>query len=265
MGDFASRQEADIDNCPALVLQQLTKQFGEKIAVNQVSLEIPRGVLYGFVGPNGAGKTTVLSMVSGILRPTAGSAWVLGKNVWLDPAVAKAFIGVLPERDQMFDKLTGFELLRYTGLLRRLPEPEVLKRAEELLTALDLREAKNKLISDYSTGMAKKIGLASALIHAPKLLLLDEPFEAVDPVSAARIRDILRAYIADGGTVVFSSHVMELVENLCDHVAVISQGQIVAAGTLDQVRGDTTLQERFLGLVGTSQLQEGSLSWLHSL
>ncbi|MDO4241422.1 MAG: ABC transporter ATP-binding protein [Microbacteriaceae bacterium] len=250
---------------PAIQITALTKQFADKkVAVDNLNMTVPTGTMFGFVGPNGAGKTTTISMISGLLRPTAGSVAVLGQDVWSDPIASKARLGVLPERDQLFERLSGFEHLRYTGLLRGLAEADTVRRAEELLEALELTADKNKPIADYSTGMAKKIGLATALIHAPRVLLLDEPFEAVDPVSAARIRDILKAYVADGGTVVFSSHVMELVERLCDHVAVINKGALVAAGTLAEVSNGQSLQDRFLHLVGSGELAEGSLSWLHA-
>lgn len=248
----------------ALVLEGLTKQFGEHVAVNQLSLRVPRGSTYGVVGPNGAGKTTTLSMVTGLLRPDLGRATVQGHDVWSDPARAKALMGVLPDGLRTFDRLSGRELLRYHGLLRAMPEQTVLERCDQLLTSLGLADAGDKLVVDYSAGMTKKIGLACALIHAPRLLLLDEPFEAVDPVSGQVIRQILKQYVAGGGTVVLSSHVMELVESLCDRLAVIVDGQVVAEGDLDEVRQGQTLQQRFLGLAGVQAGDEEVLSWLQS-
>ena len=203
-------------------------------------------------------------MATGLLRPDAGTATVLGVDVWADPAAAKARMGVLPDGVRMFDRLTGAELLRYTGLLRGMQETDVVSRAAELLTALGLDEARSTLVVDYSAGMRKKIGLACALIHAPRLLVLDEPFEAVDPVSGEAIRSILRGFVASGGTVVLSSHVMELVESLCDRVAIVAEGRILADGTLDEVRAGESLQQRFLQLVGVHELGEGTLSWLRS-
>ncbi|WP_404311458.1 ABC transporter ATP-binding protein [Agrococcus terreus] len=247
-----------------LALRGLTKRFGPKAAVDGLSLDVPAGSMLGLLGPNGAGKTTTLSMATGLLRPDAGSAWVLGADVWADPAAAKARMGVLPDGVRMFDRLSGSELLRYTGLLRGMPEPLVRERAGELLEALGLASAGSTLVVDYSAGMRKKIGLACALIHAPRLLVLDEPFEAVDPVSGETIRQILRGFVGSGGTVVLSSHVMELVESLCDRVAVIAEGRLLADGALDEVRAGSSLQERFLALVGTHALGEGSLSWLRS-
>lgn len=245
-------------------LRQLTKRFGPRVAVDNLSLDVPRGSMFGLLGPNGAGKTTSLSMATGLLRPDAGAAFVMGHDVWQDPVVAKAAMGVLPEPEQMFDRLTGRELLRYSGLLRRMRPEDVMQRTDELLAALGLTDAASKLVIDYSSGMKKKIGLATALIHAPRVLVLDEPFESVDPVSGETIRSILRSYVAGGGTVVLSSHVMELVENLCDHVAIMAEGRVLAAGTLDEVRGGVGLQQRFLDLVGVHELGEESLAWLRS-
>lgn len=248
----------------ALVLEGLTKQFGSQVAVDHLSLRVPRGSMYGVVGPNGAGKTTTLAMVTGLLRPDMGHAAVQGHDVWSDPAKAKALMGVLPDGLRTFDRLSGRELLRYHGLLRSLPEQTVSERSEQLLGSLGLADAGDKLVVDYSAGMTKKIGLACALIHAPRLLLLDEPFEAVDPVSGQVIRQILRQYVDGGGTVVLSSHVMELVESLCDRLAVIVGGRVVAEGSLDEVRQGQSLQERFLGLAGVHTGDEEVLSWLQS-
>ena len=249
---------------PVLAIRSLRKQFGQHVAVDDLSLDVPAGTMLGLLGPNGAGKTTTLAMATGLLQPDAGSAWVLGADVWQDPAAAKGRMGVLPDGIRMFDRLTGAELLRYSGLLRGLGESEVRDRATELLEALGLTEAGSTLVVDYSAGMKKKIGLACALIHAPRLLILDEPLEAVDPVSGQTIRQILRAFVAGGGTVVLSSHVMELVESLCDRVAILAQGRLLAHGDLDEVRAGVSLQQRFLDLVGSHDLGEGTLAWLRS-
>lgn len=249
---------------PVLAIRSLRKQFGQHVAVDDLSLDVPAGTMLGLLGPNGAGKTTTLAMATGLLQPDAGSAWVLGADVWQDPAAAKGRMGVLPDGIRMFDRLTGAELLRYSGLLRGLGESEVRDRATELLEALGLTEAGSTLVVDYSAGMKKKIGLACALIHAPRLLILDEPLEAVDPVSGQTIRQILRAFVAGGGTVVLSSHVMELVESLCDRVAILAEGRLLAHGDLDEVRAGVSLQQRFLDLVGSHDLGEGTLAWLRS-
>ena len=252
------------DTAAALSLVGLSKSFGAKHAVVDLHLEVPAGAMFGVVGPNGAGKTTTLSMATGLLRPSAGTARVMGFDVWSDPARAKSLMGVLPDGVRLFDRLSGAELLRYVGLLRRVPASDVASRSEELLEAMGLTADRNTLVVEYSAGMTKKIGLACALIHAPRLLVLDEPFEAVDPVSGEGIRSILRNYVHNGGTVVMSSHVMELVESLCDRLAVVSSGRVLAAGTLDEVRAGSTLQQRFLDLVGFTAAGEGSLAWLRS-
>ncbi len=248
----------------ALSLAGLHKSFGAKHAVADLNLEVEAGRMFGLVGPNGAGKTTTLSMATGLLRPDAGTAYVLGHDVWSDPAAAKALMGVLPDGVRLFDRLTGKELLRYIGLLRRVPPADIASRSEDLLATLGLAEDASTLVVEYSAGMTKKIGLACALIHAPRLLILDEPFEAVDPVSGEGIREILRSYVKGGGTVVLSSHVMELVENLCDSLAVIAEGRVLAAGTIDEVRAGSSLQQRFLELVGFRANAEGTLAWLQS-
>ncbi|GAA3410607.1 ABC transporter ATP-binding protein [Streptosporangium vulgare] len=246
----------------ALEIHGLCKTFGEKVAVDHVDLNIPRGSFYGLVGQNGAGKTTTLSMAVGLLRPDEGHARIFGADVWSDPATAKTLVGVLPDGMAMPERLTGREVLTYLGLLRGLPREVVDQRAEELLAVLELDEAEKTLVIEYSTGMRKKIGLATALLHAPRLLVLDEPFEAVDPVSAATIKTILRGFVAGGGSIVLSSHVMALVEQLCDHVAVIDKGRVAAAGPLDEVRGTGSLEDTFVGLVGTADGGVKELTWL---
>ncbi|KRE53754.1 ABC transporter ATP-binding protein [Phycicoccus sp. Soil748] len=251
------------DDQIALRLRGLTKRFGAMTAVDRLDLDVPRGSFFGLVGPNGAGKTTTLSMATGLLRPDAGSAHVLGTDVWADPVAAKARIGVLPDGLRLFDRLTGLQLVTYAGLLRGMERGLVAQRVRELLAALGLTEAQDKLVIDYSAGMTKKITLACALVHAPRLLVLDEPFEAVDPVSARTIRGILEDFAANGGTVVLSSHVMDLVERICSHVAIIAGGQVRAVGTVDEVRGGMSLDDRFLDLVGGSTDVEG-LAWLRT-
>lgn len=247
----------------ALSIRGLAKRFGSKIAVDGISLEVPAGSFFGIVGPNGAGKTTTLSMATGLLRPDFGTAVVHGVDVWAQPLEAKKLMGILPDGVRLFDRLSGEQLVTYAGLLRGMDKDVVASRVGELLAALDLSQDAGTLVVDYSAGMTKKIALASALIHAPKVLVLDEPFESVDPVSAANIRDILDRYVATGGTVIVSSHVMDLVQRMCDHVAVVAAGRLLAAGTVDQVRAGASLEERFVELVGGRSQTEG-LEWLRT-
>ena len=246
----------------ALALRGLVKRFDDKVAVAGVDLDVPAGSFYGLLGPNGAGKTTTLSMAVGLLRPDAGRAWVLGHDVWADPVAAKRLFGVLPDGVRLFDRLNGAELLAYNGLLRGMDPAVVNQRAAELLDVLALADSGRTLVVDYSAGMKKKISLACALLHAPRLLVLDEPFEAVDPVAAALIRDILQRYVAGGGTVIFSSHVMEVVERLCSHVAILADGQIKRVGTLDEVRGQRSLEDVFVEVVGGRIATGEELAWL---
>jgi ABC-2 type transport system ATP-binding protein len=248
----------------AVRIEGLWKRFGDQVAVAGIDLELPAGRFVGLVGPNGAGKTTTLSMVTGLLRPDAGRVEIGGHDVWRDPVAVKARIGLLPDGLRLFDRLSGRELLAYIGRLRGLPAEEVDKRATQLLGVLGLAGVQHKLVIDYSTGMRKKIGLAAALLHNPEVLFLDEPFEGVDPVSAQTIRTVLERYTASGATVVFSSHVMELVESLCDWVAVMTAGRIQAHGSLAEVRGDApSLHAAFLELVGANGPEAGQdLDWL---
>ena len=246
---------------PAIEIRGLTKAFGQKVAVDRINLDIPSGSFYGLVGRNGAGKTTTISMVTGMLMPSEGTAYVRGIDMWTEPLKAKAHLGVLPDGVHLFDKLTGEQLITYSGYLHGIDKETVASRVKDLLVAMDLTDAAGRAVADYSAGMTKKIALAAALVHAPSVLILDEPFEAVDPVSAANIQDILRGFVASGGTVIISSHVMDLVQRLCDHVAVMDSGRILAAGTVDEVRAGVSLEERFVQLVGGRTSSEG-LSWL---
>jgi ABC-2 type transport system ATP-binding protein len=249
---------------PALAVRGLRKAYGAKRAVDALELEVPAGSFFGLVGPNGAGKTTTLKMIAGLLRPDGGRVEVQGIDVWAEPLAAKRRIGVLPETLQLFERLTGRQLLTYTGLLRGMEPGEVERRGRELLDVLALAGDAGTLVVDYSLGMRKKIALATALLHAPPLLLLDEPFESVDPLSARTVRGVLDRHRLGGGTIVFSSHVMELVERLCDHVAVVHQGRVVASGPLDEVRGDQSLEDAFVALVGGEVAEQEGLEWLRS-
>jgi ABC-2 type transport system ATP-binding protein len=249
---------------PAIEIRGLRKSFGKKEAVAGIDLVIAAGSLAGLVGPNGAGKTTSLSMMTGLLRPDAGQVRINGLDVWADPPAAKAVIGVVPAEARLFERLSGAELLEYAGRLRGLPVAEARSRSTQLLEVLDLTADAKRLVADYSTGMRKKATLGCALIHNPSVLFLDEPLEGVDPISADVIRRLLTRFVGSGSTVLFSSHVMELVEQVCDHVSIIDQGKIVASGTTEQVRGGKTLQRAFIDLVGPRAHDEEVLSWLGS-
>jgi len=246
---------------PALEIRQLTKRFGDTVAVDSLDLVVPSGSFFGLVGPNGAGKTTTLSMATGLLRPDGGSVSIHGVDVWTDLVKAKSLVGNLSDGVRLFDRLTGTQLVTYAGLLYGMDRAVVTERVADLLTMLDLEGAGSTLVVDYSAGMTKKIALACALVHAPRLLVLDEPFESVDPVSAANIRDILEGFVSSGGTVIVSSHVMDLVQRMCDHVAVIDKGHVIASGTTDEVRAGSTLEDRFVELVGGRNTGKGP-EWL---
>jgi ABC-2 type transport system ATP-binding protein len=239
----------------------LRKAFARTVAVDGIALTVRRGEIFGFVGPNGAGKTTTLSMMTGLLRPDEGSVVVGDADVWGSPGEAKRVIGVLPDRMRLFDRLTGAQMLYYCGVLHGLDRETARSRSDDLSRALALEGALDRPVADYSIGMIKKVSLAAALIHSPRLLVLDEPFEGVDPVSTAHAIDLLRSYARAGGTVVLSSHNMDLVERVCDAVAVIVGGSILAEGSLDEVRQGSTLEERFVELAGGRSAVEG-LEWL---
>lgn len=250
---------------PALELRGLRKMFGPTVAVAGVHLIIEAGTFWGLVGPNGAGKTTLLSMAVGLLRPDTGDARLLGHSMWngSEAARAKSVVGVLPDGLALPQRLTGRELLTYLGLLRGLPGEVVAHRASEVLEVLELTGAESTLIADYSTGMRKKIGLAAAVLHGPRLLVLDEPFEAVDPLSAMTITTILNGFTVAGGTVLLSTHTMALVEQLCGHVAVLDHGAVLRSGTVAQVAAGRSLSDAFADLVGATPQTQG-LSWFGS-
>lgn len=248
----------------------LTKTFGQKVAVNGLNLVVRRGEFFGFLGPNGAGKSTTIKMMVGLLRPTSGTAYIAGVDVWRDPLRAKAAMGVLPEQLNLYDRLSGRELIEFAGRLYDIPRDEVRRRTQSLLDVLMLGDDADKLVVDYSVGMRKKISLAAALIHRPQVLFLDEPFEGIDPVSSRVIRDILRDLTTTGTTIFFSSHIMEVVERLCTRVGIINAGTLVAEGTLAELRQraatsggaeNSSLEDIFLQLVGANT-REGGLEWL---
>jgi ABC-2 type transport system ATP-binding protein len=247
----------------ALSVRNLTKYFGGVAAVDSVDLEVPAGTFYGFVGPNGAGKTTTLAMVTGLLRPDSGVVRIHGADVWRNPAVAKKSLGVLPDNLRLFDRLTGAEFLHHAGALRGLDRDTTSHRIDDLVAAFGLRHSLDRFVSDYSAGMVKKIAIAAAMIHSPRLLVLDEPFESVDPVSAASVIAILKRYAEAGGTVLLSSHSMSLIERTCDAVAIIAEGRMLAAGPLAEVLDGESLETRFVELAGGATAVEG-MEWLQS-
>jgi ABC-2 type transport system ATP-binding protein len=257
----ADRVPTPGEDTAALELVGLHKRFGQKVAVADLSLRVPTGSFYGLVGPNGAGKTTTLSMATGLLAPDAGRAIVHGVDVWQQPVAAKRMLGNLADGVKLFDRLTGEQLVTYNGLLFGLPHDEIAQRTADLLALMDMTDAAGTMVVDYSAGMTKKIALACALVHAPRLLVLDEPFESVDPVSAANIQDILTGYVAGGGTVIISSHSMDLVQRMCDHVAIVAAGRLLVAGSVEDVRAGQSLQDRFVELVGGRRHTEGP-EWL---
>lgn len=259
---FGNKTSSDVISVPAVSIRGFVKTFGKKTAVNNLSLDIPAGSFYGLVGPNGAGKTTTIKMLTGLLMPDAGSASIFGNDVWSNVNSAKRAIGLMPQADEIFKTITGLQLLTYAGMLREMSRAEAVRRANDLLSAFDLTEAANTMVSDYSTGMTKKICLATAMIHSPRVLVLDEPFEAVDPVSSANLKDILAEYVSTGGTVIISSHVMELVEKMCSHVAIINEGHVAAAGTLEEVAQGKDLEDRFMELVG-GRHAAARIDWLN--
>lgn len=259
---------------PAIEAINLVRQFDKKLAVNNVSFRVDQGEFFGFLGPNGAGKSTTIKMLVGLLRPTEGSAKICGIDMWQQPKRAKQLIGVLPEGMNLYDRLTGREFVRFAGAMYGLSKPQAEERCEELLELLDLSKDGDKMVIDYSQGMRKKTALASAIIHAPRVLFLDEPFEGVDAISGSAIRDILQQLRNSGTTIFFSSHILEVVERLCTKLAVISQGQIVAQGTVEELRqlarvqDDSSLEEIFLRTVGATDSDDEEpkargLSWLH--
>ena len=256
------------DKSLAIETHDLLRVFGQKAAVNHLNLTVRRGEFYGFLGPNGAGKSTTIKMLTGLLRPTAGTAYVGGVNVWQDPLQARALMGVLPEYLNLYERLSGREFLLFAGHMYGLPEVDIRRRAEDLLHILTLTDDANKLVVDYSVGMRKKIALAAALIHRPQVLFLDEPFEGIDPVSSRAIRDILHDLTQHGTTVFFSSHILEVVERLSTRVGIINQGVLVAEGSLKELREkasgenkDATLEDIFLNVIGATE-EVHNLSWL---
>ncbi|MCH8938010.1 MAG: ABC transporter ATP-binding protein [Gemmatimonadetes bacterium] len=242
-------------------LESLTKTYGKFVAVDNIDLHVPRGTMFGFVGPNGAGKTTTLRIIAGIMRPTAGRIWLGGDDVVADPMAAKARLGFIPDRPFLYEKLTGAEFLRFVAGLYRQDGEVVEKRIDELLDVFELSRWKHELIESYSHGMRQKLIISSALIHRPECIVVDEPMVGLDPKAARLLKDILRQFVDRGGTVLMSTHTLDIAETMCDKIAIIQAGKIVAQGTMAELReqtaaGNASLEELFLKLTGGIAIRE---------
>jgi len=262
---------------PAVQTSALTRRFGEFTAVRDVNLSVAPGQFFGFLGPNGAGKSTTIKMLTGLLAPTSGSIQILGEDLTASTVELKRQIGVVPEGLALFGRLTAPEYLNFVGRMYGLDKDTTAQRSEELLDFMSLTADSKKLITDFSHGMQKKLALAAAVIHAPRILFLDEPFEGVDAIAAGTLKSMLQGMISRGATIFLTSHVLEIVERLCTHVAIIQKGSLVAQGSLDELRagveaqhpngistGRATLEEIFLNVLGTTGTAppEQELSWL---
>lgn len=245
---------------PLIESRELVKKYGEKIAVDGVSFEVAAGEIFGFLGPNGAGKTTTIKMIVGLLKPTSGSVRVAGFDVQSEPLLAKASCGYVPDESNLYPKLSGRELLRFVGSLYRLPPEQVRRRTDELLRLFELAQAGDDTIDSYSHGMQQKTALAAALVHDPRVLVLDEPTVGLDPRSARLIKDLLRQMADRGAAVFLSTHILEIAERMCDRIGIINQGRLIAVGTMDQLRslsaGQTSLEDIFLNLTGGAEYAE---------
>jgi ABC-2 type transport system ATP-binding protein len=264
---------------PAIATEKLTRRFGDLTAVQDVNLRVAPGQFFGFLGPNGAGKSTTIKMLTGLLAPTSGRIEILGLDFAREMVRVKRQIGVVPEGLALFGRLTGAEYLTFVGRMYGIDRETTAKRTGELLEFMQLANEPRKLVTDYSHGMQKKLALAAAVIHGPKILFLDEPFEGVDAIAAGTLKAMLQRMIARGATIFLTSHVLEIVERLCSHVAIIHRGQLVAQGSLEELRagveaqaasanagsntqGRLTLEEIFLYTVGGTRPAEQELSWL---
>jgi ABC-2 type transport system ATP-binding protein len=261
---------------PAIATRGLTRRFGGFTAVDNVSFEVATGQFFGFLGPNGAGKSTTIKMLTGLLEPSAGSIEILGQPFSASALDLKRQIGVVPEGMALLNRLTGAEYLRFVGRMYGLDRDTADQRTGELLDFMQLANEPKKLIADFSHGMQKKLALAAAVIHGPKVLFLDEPFEGVDAIAAGTLKAMLQGMIHRGATIFLTSHVLEIVERLCSHVAIIHQGQLVANGSLEELRAGVastlpgeereqrlTLEEIFLSTVGAESREVAQeLSWL---
>jgi ABC-2 type transport system ATP-binding protein len=274
-------------DAPAVSTEHLTRRFGELTAVDDINLRVTPGQFFGFLGPNGAGKSTTIKMLTGLLAPSAGRIEILGLDLAEHPTEVKRQIGVVPEGMALFGRLTGAEYLNFVGRMYGLDRKTASQRTAELLEFMQLADQPKALVTDYSHGMQKKLALAAAVIHGPKILFLDEPFEGVDAIASGTLKAMLQRMIARGATIFLTSHVLEIVERLCSHLAIIHRGRLVAQGSLEELRAGVeaqtavagpeatpsgvpaaprgeklTLEEIFLSIVGGSRLAEQELSWL---
>jgi ABC-2 type transport system ATP-binding protein len=275
---------------PAISTEHLTRRFGDLVAVQDVNLRVAPGQFFGFLGPNGAGKSTTIKMLTGLLAPSSGRMQILGNDLTQDSVEVKRQIGVVPEGMALFGRLTGSEYLNFVGRMYGLDRSTAAKRTAELLDFMQLVDQPKALVTDYSHGMQKKLALAAAVIHGPKILFLDEPFEGVDAIASNTLKSMLQNMIARGATIFLTSHVLEIVERLCSHVAIIHRGQLVAQGSLEELRAGVeaqaaaaltaagapheigasapapgeklTLEQIFLRIVGGSRRADQELSWL---
>jgi ABC-2 type transport system ATP-binding protein len=271
---------------PAIATEHLTRSFGQLVAVQDVNLRVAPGQFFGFLGPNGAGKSTTIKMLTGLLAPSAGRIEILGLDLTANPVDVKRQIGVVPEGMALFGRLTGAEYLNFVARMYGLDRETAAKRAGELLDFMQLASQSKTLVTDYSHGMQKKLALAAAVIHGPRILFLDEPFEGVDAIASGTLKAMLQRMISRGATIFLTSHVLEIIERLCSHVAIIHHGRLVAQGSIEELRagveaqppeatadGETpdvaaqhgeklTLEEIFLRIVGGARLADQELSWL---
>jgi ABC-2 type transport system ATP-binding protein len=249
----------------AIETHGLTRDFGQFRAVNGVDLAVPAGSFYGFLGPNGAGKSTTIKCLTGLLKPTAGSMRILGLDPLAEPVAVKRRIGVVPEDLALFDRLTARETLTFVADVHGIDAGTATHRSADLLRLMALEDAANTLVTDYSHGMRKKLSLAAALLPAPRLLFLDEPFEGIDAVASRQIKELLVSFVARGGTIFLTSHILEIVERLSTHIGVIAQGRLVAQAPIAELREargrGQTLEELFIGLVGADARPQAELDW----
>jgi ABC-2 type transport system ATP-binding protein len=263
-------------NSPAIETHNLTRRFGELTAVDNVTFSVAPGQFFGFLGPNGAGKSTTIKMLTGLLEPSSGSVQILGQPFTATSLDVKRQIGVVPEGMALLGRLTAPEYLRFVGRMYGLDRETTNRRTSELLEFMQLANESRKLVTDFSHGMQKKLALAAAVIHGPKVLFLDEPFEGVDAIAAGMLKSMLQGMIQRGATIFLTTHVLEIVERLCSHVAIISKGRLVANGSMEELRSGVastlpgaedgkklTLEEMFLSIVGAGDMEPAQeLSWL---